>query len=109
MTLFLNVRSGALCPDPDGADPGQILCGSDLYVFFHGLSYREEAAACRNFYENPEESQDILTRYHVDYIYVSDYERADFDVDLDALDAGWPLVYENRDVRIYSARREEET
>ena len=86
----------------------QILCGSDLYVFFHGLSYREEAAACRNFYENPEESQDILTRYHVDYIYVSDYERADFDVDFDALDAGWPLVYENRDVRIYSAHREEE-
>ena len=40
---------------------------------------------------------------------MSDYERADFDVDLDALDAGWPLVYENRDVRIYSARREEET
>ena len=27
MTLFLNVRFGALGPDLDGADPEQILCG----------------------------------------------------------------------------------
>ncbi len=28
MTLFVNVRSGALGPDLDGADPEQILRGS---------------------------------------------------------------------------------
>ena len=82
----------------------QILCGSDLYVFFHGLSYREEEEACRLFYEDPEGCRDVLSRYGVDYIYVSDYERADFDVDLKAIEDNWPLVYENRDVRIYSAK-----
>ena len=40
--------------------------------------------------------------YGVDYIYVSDYERADFDVDVAALDAAYPVVYENADVTIYA-------
>lgn len=80
----------------------QILCGSDLYVFFHGLSYNQEAADCRLFYEHPEMFADITEKYGVDYIYISDYERAEFDIDLDAFDGLYPLVYENRDVRIYS-------
>ena len=32
---------------------------------------------------------------------MSDYERADFAVNLDALDALFSLVYENPDIRIY--------
>ena len=87
----------------------QILCGSDLYVFFHGLDYREQEAACGLFYTDPEGCRDILERYAVDYIYVSDYERASFDVDIDALDERWPLVYENRDVRIYRVTEEKPT
>ena len=63
----------------------QIICGSDLYVFFHGLDYAQQSADCRRFYENPRENADVLTKYDVHYIYVSDYERAEFDVDLDAL------------------------
>ena len=79
----------------------QIICGSDLYVFFHGLNYSEEAYNCQRFYEDPQENVDILERYGVDYVYVSDYERADFDVDLASLVAMYDLVYENPDVRIY--------
>ena len=79
----------------------QILCGSDLYVFFHGLDYSEQEAACEAFYEDPVGNRDILDRYGVDYIYVSDYERSDFAVDTDALDENWTLVYENADVSIY--------
>ena len=79
----------------------QIICGSDLYVFFHGLDYGEQAYSCQRFYENPQENTDVLTQYGVDYVYVSDYERADFDVDLSSLDAMYDLVYENPDVRIY--------
>jgi len=80
----------------------QIICGSDLYVFFHGLNYAAMEADCRRFYEYPASNEDVLKEYGVDYIYVSDYERADFDVDYDALDEAYDLVYENPDVRIYS-------
>ena len=79
----------------------QILCGSSLYVYFHGLDYDRQSEDCRRFYEDPENNADVLEAYDVDYIYVSDYERADFDVDLGAIDAACELVYENPDVRIY--------
>ncbi len=78
-----------------------IICGSDLYVFFHGLDYRTQAADCQRFYESPRENQDVIEKYGVKYIYVSDYERSDFGVDVQALDELYPLVYENEDVRIY--------
>lgn len=79
----------------------QIVCGSDLYVFFHGLDYGRQSEDCKRFYENPRENADVLADYDVRYIYVSDYERAEFDVDLDALDEAYALVYENDNVRIY--------
>ena len=79
----------------------QILCGSDLYVFFHGLSYGEQAQDCRRFLEDPAGNADVLEQYGVDYIYVSDYERAEFDVDTQALEARYEAVYENPDVTIY--------
>ena len=83
----------------------QIVCGSDLYVFFHGLDYGKQSEDCKRFYENPRENADVPAEYGVRYIYVSDYERAEFDVDLDALDEAYALVYENDDVRIYDAGR----
>ncbi len=81
-----------------------IICGSDLYVFFHGLDYSVQASDCRRFYENPRDNQDVIEKYGVKYIYVSDYERADFDVDVQAIDQLYPLVYENDNVRIYEVQ-----
>jgi len=80
----------------------QIICGSDLYVFFHGLDYQEQAYYCQRFFEFPQQSEYILDHYGVDYIYVSDYERAEFDVNLEYIDEHYDLVYMNPDVRIYA-------
>ena len=80
----------------------QIICGSDLYVFFHGLDYREHANNCQRFYEFPAQHSYIPDMYGVDYIYVSDYERAEFAVDLEYIDEHYDLVYQNPDVRIYA-------
>ncbi len=79
----------------------QIICGSDLYVFFHGLDYRAQAWDCQRFYEYPAQNARLLDEYGVDYIYVSDYERAEFDVDIDYIDEHYDLVYMNPDVKIY--------
>ena len=87
----------------------QIICGSDLYVFFHGLDYSQQSADCKRFFEDPADNADVLDTYDVHYIYVSDYERAEFDVDTAALEAAYPIVYENSDVRIYDAKGRVET
>lgn len=83
----------------------QIICGSDLYVFFHGLDYSAHALACQAFYEHPDLNAHALETYDVDYIYVSDYERAEFDVDLTYIDENYDLVYQNPDVRIYEVQK----
>ena len=64
----------------------QIICGSDLYVFFHGLDYRTQAYDCQRFYEFPSQNAYVIDHYDVDYIYVSDYERAEFDVKVEAIE-----------------------
>ncbi len=82
----------------------QIVCGSYLYVYFHGLDYRQQEQDCTTFYADPENNLDILEKYGVDYVYVSDYERAEKVVNTQALDALFPVVYENRDVKVYGVR-----
>ena len=82
----------------------QIICGSDLYVFFHGLDYSSQAADCQRFYEFPQQNEYVLEMYDVDYLYVSDYERAEFSVNLEYIDEHYDLVYQNPDVRIYEVR-----
>ena len=85
----------------------QIICGSDLYVFFHGLDYRTQQADCKRFYEFPAQNAYVIDHYDVDYIYVSDYERAEFDVKFEVIAQMYELVYQNPDVRIYKVNREE--
>ena len=48
----------------------------------------------------------MLEKYGVNYVYVSDYERADFLVDLEGIEKLGELVYENPDVRIYAIPQE---
>ena len=80
----------------------QIVCGSDIYVYYHGLDYGDIAFECQLFYENPEAFSYVLEQYGVDYIFVSSYELEDFNVNEDALDEMFDVVYENRDIRIYA-------
>ncbi len=75
-----------------------ILCSSDLYLYYHGFNTGERRAEIAAFYENPMENLDLLRKYQVEYIYVSPYERADsqYDLNEDALEGLFPLVFETR-------------
>ena len=73
-----------------------ILCSSDLYLYYHGFSTGARRAEIAAFYENPAQNLDLLRKYQVQYIYVSAYERNDsqYDLNEDALEGMFPLVYE---------------
>ena len=83
----------------------RIVCGPDLWLYYHGFNTRERQAELRRFYADPGSHLDILEKYGVDYIFVSDYERSDYTVDEDALEDLFELVYREGDIRIY--RRQE--
>jgi uncharacterized membrane protein len=55
------------------------------------LHMREEVKA---FYENPADNLSLLTRYGVQYVYVSPSEYYSYDVDEEALRSLFTLVYE---------------
>ncbi len=73
----------------------RIVCGPDLWLSFHGYNNAERHADVRAFYADPQGNLDLLEKYQVDYILVSDWERADMTVNERALRSLFPVVYES--------------
>ncbi len=75
-----------------------ILCSSDSYLFYHGFDTSSRRAEIAAFYEDPAGHLDLLSKYDVDYIYISSYERSSswFRLNEEALEATFPLVYESQ-------------
>jgi hypothetical protein len=74
-----------------------IVCGSDLYLYYHGFSTTARKAEVRAFYEAPLANEAVLAQYGVRYVYVSAWERAAYDVDEATLRARYPVAYESAD------------
>lgn len=78
-----------------------VVCGPDLWLYFHGFNTTERKADIQRFFESPEENADVLQKYDVDYIYVSSYERASYSVKTEALDSMFNVVFSNSEATIY--------
>ena len=79
-----------------------IVCGPDLWLYYHGLDTTERKEDIAAFYTAPENNLDILYKYEVSYIYVSSYERSNYDVDEEALDRLFTRIFENWECVIYA-------
>lgn len=79
----------------------KIVCGPDLWLYYHGINTTERKQDIQAFFENPEENVQILQKYDVDYIYVSSYERSSYAVKQETLDAMFDVVFENYEATIY--------
>lgn len=72
-----------------------ILCGPDLWLYYHGFDTSERKQELYNFYSNPSKDSEILSKYGVEYIYLSPYERSEFDVNEIALSENFKEIYSN--------------
>ena len=79
----------------------RIVCGPDLWLYYHGLSTDVRKGDISRFYADPAGNQDVLATYGVDYIVVSSYERNDYRVDTATLDAMYPRVYQNSEATVW--------
>lgn len=79
----------------------RIVCGPDLWLYYHGFNTSERKADIAAFYEEPEENAAVLAKYDVDYILVTSYERSDYAVDEEALRRLYPVVFENDEGTVY--------
>ena len=55
-----------------------IVCGADLWLYYHGLNTAERQREIAAVYADPAGSKAILDKYSVDYIMISSYERSDY-------------------------------
>ena len=81
-----------------------IVCGPDLWLYWHGFDTWERKLDLMNFYEDPEEYAEIPEKYGAGYIYVSSYERSSYDVDEETLAEMYDLVFKNREAAVYRIR-----
>ncbi len=79
----------------------QIVCGPDLWLYWHGFDTRERQAEIAEFYEDPENNLDVPAKYGADYIYVSSYERNSYTVDEEGIGRVARKVFENGEAAIY--------
>ena len=76
--------------------------GSPTFLYYHGLNYSVQHADRREMLEHPAENAELFENYNVSYVYISNYERADFAVDEAWFAANGTLVFESGNVRIYA-------
>ena len=78
-----------------------VVCGPDLWLYWHGFDTGERKEDLRLFYEDPEGHPEIPQKYGADYIYVSSYERSEYAVDEEALNRLYRKVFENGEAAVW--------
>ena len=78
-----------------------IVCGPDLWLYWHGFDTGERKEELRLFYEDPQNHPEIPQKYDVGYVYVSSYERSEYNVDEEALNRCYRKVFENGEATIW--------
>lgn len=78
-----------------------ILCGSPSYLYFHGLSYRENENAVKVLLESPESTLDLYQSYGIDYVYLGPDEINSYNVDSKAIANLFECVYNKDGIEIY--------
>lgn len=85
----------------------RIVCGTDSWLYYHGYDTTERKADIRAFYADPAGNENVLEKYGVDYIVVSNWERGEMTVNTAALDEMYDRVFESEweDIIIWKAER----
>ncbi|MBR3018427.1 MAG: hypothetical protein IKH57_15345 [Clostridia bacterium] len=83
-----------------------IVCGPDTWLYYHGYNTDERKSDIWRFYADPENSLDVLEKYEVDYILVSNNERSRYQIDEAALERLFTRFYQSEyeSIIIYSVR-----
>lgn len=79
-----------------------IVCGTGSYLYFHGMDYTQQQSDARQMLASPAGSADLFEQYGVNYIYISDHERYNYDPDMEWFDENCYLIFDNGNVMIYA-------
>ncbi|MDP4145259.1 MAG: hypothetical protein Q8936_12385 [Bacillota bacterium] len=79
-----------------------IYVGTGLYLAFHGLDTSSRAAEVKQMYESSNDFKHLADKNKIDYVFVSDYERNKYKIDLTYFEANYPLIYHKSNIYIFA-------
>ncbi len=82
-----------------------IVCGTDTFLYFHGLDSSAQRHACELMFTDPANNRDLFDAYDVSYVYISSWELSNFSIDLEWFDQNMNVVFRNASVIIYARTR----
>ena len=81
-----------------------IVCGSESFVYYHGLDYKDRFNNVKKMYESPAEYFDrYVNEYGIDYVLISTWESNEFSID-NAFFNGLTPVFTSGRTTIYRAK-----
>jgi hypothetical protein len=79
-----------------------IVCGSGVFLNFHGINYAQRNSDLEIMYKNPSKFKELADKYSVDYVYYSGQERGRYKIgNPDYFKANYPTVYKDDNEGIY--------
>ena len=79
---------------------------SGSWLYYHGYDTGDKVWEVESVYENPAANRDVIAKYDIKYIFVSSYERSNYNVDEAALATLFPMVYESGGIKIFKVEGE---
>ena len=79
-----------------------IVCGPDLFLYYHGIDTGERKEDITNMFEAPSDSRDLFQKYGVSYVYIGSAERSNFDIDMDYFRANGTLLYDRDGIQVFA-------
>lgn len=81
-----------------------IVCGSDVFLYFHGIDTTERKEHMRQMFESPASSAELFELYNVEYVVLTPYEYSSYMVDESWFSENMDLLFEYDSVKLYEFR-----
>lgn len=78
-----------------------ILCGTDTFLYYHGIDYGERMARVPEMYRGGEVFERYAEQYGVDYVYIGQAERSQYQVDEAYFQDNYPCIYSAGGINIF--------
>lgn len=78
-----------------------VVCGTDTFLYFHGIDTNERKDHVRLMYESPTDNLNLYAQYDISYVVISSWERNSYQIDEEWFSSNFELVFMHQDVDLY--------
>ncbi|MBR0356130.1 MAG: hypothetical protein IJH54_01495 [Clostridia bacterium] len=83
-----------------------IVCGPDLFLYYHGIDTSERKADVTAMLEKPGENQALFEKYGVRYVYIGSSERSKYNVDTAYFRANGTVLYDQDGIQVFELKQQ---